>query len=95
MFRKILGLGKKDNSEIKAKLSEMTLSDMRSYLNNNIKNFESSEEGLIEIMSIYTQTNPKTGKRYVEADDMDSKMLAQVGIEKFGLWKNGMHHLNA
>ncbi|MBU0720037.1 hypothetical protein KJ877_01705 [bacterium] len=73
MFSNILGK-KKDASSDKnliEKVSKMNLTDMRLFVNN--KN-EITEEGLIEVLNRLIDKNEKTSKRYIEADDMDSKI---------------------
>jgi len=80
MFGNILGRKKeevldddKGDLEIEAKISKMNLTDMRAYLKNNIKGFESCEDGLITIMNKLLTKNEETASRYIEIDDMDSK----------------------
>ena len=81
MFSKILG--KKEsgttqtkgaNFDIGQKISTMNLTEMRAYINNKIPDLEVSEEGLIEILKKLVYPNKKTSKRYIEVDDMDSKI---------------------
>jgi hypothetical protein len=52
----------------------MKLTDMRAYINNKIPDFEVDEDGLIEVLRRLTTRNSKTSKRYIEIDDMDSKI---------------------
>ncbi len=80
MFKGILGKKKEDNSEESAvdvalveKISKMNLTEMRSYIKNNIKDFEVSEEGLNVVMQRLTTEDEKSKKYYLKADDMDSK----------------------
>lgn len=79
MFGNILGKNKdettKDNSnkEIIEKVSKMNLTDMRTYVNNRIKDFEICENGLLEVMHRLVQEDENTSKRYIQEDDMDSK----------------------
>ena len=80
MFKGILGRKKEDNSEESAvdaalveKISKMNLTEMRSYIKNNIKDFEVSEEGLNVVMQRLTTEDEKSKKYYLKADDMDSK----------------------
>lgn len=79
MFGSILGK-KKDkttqevkNKEIFEKVSKMNLTEMRTYINNRIKDFEISEAGLVEVMHRLIQEDSTTSKRYIQEDDMDSK----------------------
>ncbi len=81
MFSKILGKKesgttqtKGKNSEIVQKVLTMNLTEMRAYINNKIPDLEVSEEGLIEILKKLVYPNQKTSKRYIEVDDMDSKI---------------------
>jgi hypothetical protein len=81
MFSSILGKAKvkkgdenKEHKELVDKISKMNLTDMRSYINNKISNFEIDEDGLSEVMRKLLKVNSKTSKRYIEIDDMDSKI---------------------
>ena len=81
MFGKILGKKKTDISkedkthrEMVEKISKMKLTDMRAYINNKIPAFEVDEDGLIEVLRRLTTRNSETSKRYIEIDDMDSKI---------------------
>jgi Ni,Fe-hydrogenase III component G len=79
MFGNILGKKKQisqedtQNKELIAKISKMNLTEMRSYIKNNIDDFEVSEEGLIAILKKLTTEDEKTKKYYLKSDDMDSK----------------------
>jgi len=80
MFGNILGRKKDDTSTVDGanaalveKISKMNLTEMRSYIKNNIKEFEVSEEGLVEIMKRLTTKDEKTKQYYIKSDDMDSK----------------------
>ena len=80
MLGNILGRNKekisikdKAHLEIQAKISKMNLTDMRTYLKNNMTGFDSSEDGLVAIMKRVLTKNEDTSKRYIEIDDMDSK----------------------
>ena len=79
MFGKILGRsrdessGDKEHDEIVEKISKMTLSDMRSYVNNKIKDFEINEDGLGEVMRRLVSKDDNE-KRFIESDAMDSKI---------------------
>jgi hypothetical protein len=81
MFGNILG--KKDskntkideeNQDLIDKISKMNLTDMRLYVNNKMSGHESSEDGIIEVIKRLTTKNEETSKRYIEIDDMDSKI---------------------
>ena len=81
MFGKILGKTKDEpgddngeNKELIEKISKMNLTDMKAYIGNRVPNFEVNEDGLSEIMRKLLKKNEKTSKRYVEIDDMDSKI---------------------
>ena len=80
MFSKILGRKKEDISEEDAdhaalveKISKMNLTEMRSYIKNNIQDFEVSEDGLSEVMHRLTTEDKNTKLYYLKSDDMDSK----------------------
>ena len=81
MFGNILG--KKDskntqsseeNQDLSNKISKMNLTDMRLYINNKMSGYEPNEDGIIEVMKRLTTKNEETSKRYIELDDMDSKI---------------------
>ncbi len=55
------------------KISKMNLTELRDYVNNKLKNFGITEDGLIEAMKKLVLPDEKTGKRYLLMDDMDSK----------------------
>lgn len=81
MFSKILGRKKddvsakdKEYSEIEKKVSKMNLTDMRSYVKGQMSTFELSEDGLCEIMRRLNSVDKKTSKRFIDIDDMDSKI---------------------
>lgn len=81
MFGKIMGKlkGKEDNSsksnaELIDKISKMNLTEMRAYVKNKMENFEVSEEGLVEVLRKLTTLHSSTDKRFIELDDMDSKI---------------------
>lgn len=81
MFGNILGKKKsevssedREHAELVEKISKMNLTDMRAYINNKILNFEVNEDGLVEVMRRLTTKNSETSKRYIEIDDMDSKI---------------------
>jgi ribosomal protein L7/L12 len=80
MFGSILGRKKeeistedKEHQELVEKISKMNLTEMRSYINGKIKEFEVSEDGLNEVLSKLVTPDTKTKNYYVKADDMDSK----------------------
>lgn len=81
MFSKLLGkknseeqAENKESAELAEKISKMNLTDMKSYVKNKIPNLEVTEEGLIEVMNRLITPDKNTSKRYIEADDMDSKI---------------------
>jgi ribonuclease HII len=81
MFSNILGnkdskseQESKENDDLIHKISTMNLTDMRLYVNNKMNNHNSNEEGLVEIMKRLTTKNEDTSKRYIEIDDMESKI---------------------
>lgn len=81
MLLKILGKNsEKDleenskNKELIQKISKMNLTDMRNYAKNKILDFEPTQDGVEEILKKLTSVNETTNKRYIEIDDMDSKI---------------------
>jgi len=83
----MFGIGKnkvevKDTSghlELTEKISKMNLSDMRIYVNNKLKNFEVSEDGLSEVMNRLISKDAK-GNRFIETDAMDSKIKKALDL---------------
>jgi hypothetical protein len=80
MFGTILGRKKEDiseedraHAELLSKISKMNLTEMRSYIKNNIQDFEVSEDGLLIVLQKLTTEDEKTKKYYLKSDDMDSK----------------------
>jgi len=80
MFKSILGRKKDDKNEENAvdtalveKISKMNLTEMRSYIKNNIQDFDVSEDGLNEVLRRLIREDEKSKKYYLKADDMDSK----------------------
>jgi len=77
-------LGKKQSQEesqedaqhqlVVQKISKMNLTDMRNYVKNKILDFEPTQDGLEEILKKLIVVNEDTKKRYIEIDDMDSKI---------------------
>jgi len=72
--------GKKDKSESKnlnsafiEKISKMNLTQMRSYVKNNLNDFPVSIEGINEILKKLTSFDEKTQTYYIKNDDMDVK----------------------
>lgn len=65
---------KKVYLELVHEISKMKLSDMRAYVNNKTPNFEVTENGLIEVMRKLIVEDKNTSKRYINFDDMDSKI---------------------
>lgn len=80
MLSKLLGRDKKESQtdseyeELVTKIAKMNLTDMRAYLNNNVKDLESCEDGLVEIMKRLVSQDEESKKRFIELDDMDSKI---------------------
>jgi len=78
MFKKILGKTKTEtenntkHSEIIEKISGMTISDMRVYVNNKLNSFEICEDGLNEVMRRLISVDSKK-QRFIEMDAMDAK----------------------
>ncbi|MCD6433482.1 MAG: hypothetical protein J7L21_05510 [Sulfurimonas sp.] len=64
----------KIHAELVEKISKMKLTDMRAYINSKVLNFEVCEDGLVEVMRRLITKNSETSKRYIEVDDMDSKI---------------------
>lgn len=64
----------KEHKELIERISNMNLTDMRSYINNKIPDLQVSEEGLVEILNKLLKVDDKTDKRYVDIEDMDSKI---------------------
>ena len=60
-------------AETVAKISKMNLTEMRSYIKNNMKDFKVSEDGLIAVLQRLTTKDATTKEYYIKADDMDSK----------------------
>ncbi len=76
MFKGILNKKKEQDSEcleLKEKISQMNLSEMRLYVNDNLKSYAISECGLKEIMNRLISKN-ESSKRFIESDAMDSKI---------------------
>ncbi|EDZ63645.1 hypothetical protein SMGD1_1252 [Sulfurimonas gotlandica GD1] len=81
MFSKILGKMKsfssdknQEHRDLVEKISKMNLTDMRAYINNRVPDLQVNEDGLIVILNKLLEVDEKTSKRYIEIDDMDSKI---------------------
>jgi len=81
MFGNILGRKKEEISEedkanaaVVERIAKMNLTDMKTYVKNRMNGFESCEDGLVAVMSRLLTKNEDTLKRYIEIDDMDSKV---------------------
>jgi len=81
MFGNILGRKKEEISEedkanaaVVERIAKMNLTDMRAYVRNRMGGLESCEDGLVAVMSRLLTKNEDTLKRYIEIDDMDSKV---------------------
>jgi len=80
MFGKLLGKKEKKLSEndalheeIKSRVSKMNLTEMKAYLNNNIKDFFVCSYGINEVLKKLTSPDAQSKKYYLNSDDMDSK----------------------
>ncbi len=81
MFSKMLGkIGlstndkEKKHKELVERISKMNLTDMRTYTNNRIPDLPVSEAGIEEILKKLLEVDEKTQKRYLDIEDMDSKI---------------------
>ena len=80
MFGKLLGKIKEESKtdtqhrEIVNKISRMNLSDMRIYVNNRLKDYEITEDGLSEVMRKLISTHDTTSARFIEIDAMPAKI---------------------
>ena len=80
MFSKIMKKKKNEseedkiNAEILEKISKMNLTEMRTYVNNRIKDFEVSGVGLVGVMKKLTTLDENTKKYYLKPDDMEIKI---------------------
>jgi hypothetical protein len=81
MFNKIFGKNSSKEEKIETKdalllqrLPSMNLTEMRLYVKNNIQEMESTESGLLEVLKRLTLKDETSLKRYIESDDMDSKI---------------------
>lgn len=78
MFGNLLGKKKEsapvnENAHVALKVSKMNLTEMRTYVNNKLSDFEITNEGLIEVMNRLVFIDEKTSKTYLQMDDMDTK----------------------
>jgi len=94
MFGNILGKKKDninadENSEIALRVSKMNLTEMRSFVNNRLNNFEITQAGLVEVMKKLTVSDEKTLKTYLQMDDMDSKK--KKGFDLVIIIANSIH----
>ena len=79
MFGKLLGKDKSPSGdatqlELVSKISKMNLLEMRHYINNKLSSLEVCENGIVEVLKKLTDINNDTKNRYIQADDMDSKI---------------------
>ena len=75
MFGNLLGKKKETNdNELVNKIANMNITELKSYINNKVLNFEVDENGLCEVMKKLLKLDEKTSKRYIEIDDMDTKI---------------------
>lgn len=77
MFKKILGnvkgsKGSKEDSALDEKIAKMNLSEMKLYIQDRVKDFPVSEEGVESILRKLT-TEDTNGNLYLKIDDMDVK----------------------
>ena len=64
----------KTHAQTIEKISKMNLTEMRTYVNNRIKDFEVSEVGLVGVMKKLTTLDENTKKYYLKPDDMEVKI---------------------
>ena len=64
----------KENSELAERISKMNLTEMKSYVRGKIPDFRLSKEGLKEVMKRLVKEDSNTSKRYLQSDDMESKI---------------------
>ena len=62
------------HNELVERISKMNLTDMKSYTNNNITDLPVSTESLVEVLRRLLAVDEKTDKRYLDIEDMDSKI---------------------
>ena len=74
MLSKILKKANSNYSKIAKRVERMNLIDMRIYVNNQVSKCPLSEEGLNEVMKKLISKDEKTLRRFIETDDMDSKI---------------------
>ncbi len=75
MFGKLLGKNKEiDDNKLVNKIDNMNITELKSYVNNKLIDFEVDENGLCEVMKKLLKRDNKTSKRYIEIDDMDIKI---------------------
>ncbi len=76
MFENLLGKKKSNinDKELIEKIDKMNLIDMKTYISGRILNFRIDENGLNEVMRKLLKVNENTSKRYINIDDMDSKI---------------------
>ena len=61
------------HSELVDKVSKMNLTEMRTYVNNKLSDYEITEDGLHEVMKKLITPHETTMKLYIQMDDMDQK----------------------
>lgn len=64
----------KENSELIAKISKMNLTDMKNYVRGKIPDSKLTKVGLKEVMRRLVKEDSNTSKRYLQPDDMESKI---------------------
>ncbi len=80
MFANLLKRNKSQDSAVDASLQELTLkidkmnlTEMRSFVQNKIKDLEVSNDGLNIVLQKLTKIDSTSNKSYINSDDMDSK----------------------
>jgi len=80
MFANLLKKNKSQDNAVDASLQELTLkidkmnlTEMRSFVQNKIKDLEVSNDGLSIVLQKLTKIDSTNNKCYVNSDDMDSK----------------------
>ena len=74
MLGRILGKKNKNTTnELTNKISNMNLTEMRSYINNKQTNFPIDKSGLLAVITKLALPDTMTGELYIQASDMDSK----------------------
>ena len=82
LFQLLKKDGKKVNNtnDLVSKIQKMNLTDIRAYLNNNIKDFHVTQEGLVAVMRLLTSVHEESNRRFIERDDTDIKIKKAFDI---------------